>query len=46
MKKRGQKAMTNKELSSYLEAIRIIVEISNDKSDIVKALEQLQSKLK
>lgn len=38
--------MTNKELSSYLEAIRIIVEISNDKSDIVKALEQLQSKLK
>ena len=45
MEKRGKKAMTNKELASYIEAIKIIVEIS-DKTDIVKHLERIQEKLK
>ncbi len=38
--------MSNKQLNSYLEAIKIIVKNSADKENIIKAIEQLQKKLK
>lgn len=38
--------MSNKQLLSYLEALKIIVISSLDKENIIKAIEQLQSKLK
>ena len=45
MKKRVDN-MTTKQLSSYLEALKIIVEKAKDKSEILKAIEQIQERLK
>lgn len=39
-------AMTNKQLNSYLESIKLIVESTEDKQQIIKAIEKLQEKLK
>lgn len=38
--------MTNKQLASYLESLKIIVQNSTDKNEIIKAIEQIQEKLK
>ena len=38
--------MTNKQLNSYLESIKLIVESTEDKQQIIKAIEKLQEKLK
>ena len=38
--------LTNKELSSYLEAIKIIVENATTKAEILLAIEKMQCKLK
>ena len=38
--------MTNKQMLTFLEAIKIIIESSSDRENIIKAIEQLQSKLK
>ena len=43
---RGKQIMSNKQLNSYLEAIKIIVKNSADKENTIKAIEQLQKKLK
>lgn len=37
--------MNTKQLNSYLEALKIIVEKATDTGEILKALEQLQEKL-
>ena len=39
-------AMSNKQLNSYLEAIKIIAQTTTDNKQIIKAIEQLQQKLK
>ena len=44
--KKGCYLMTNKELASYLEAVKIIVENATTKAEILKAIEKLQCKLK
>jgi hypothetical protein len=38
--------MSNKQLNSYLEAIKIIAQTTTDNTQIIKAIEQLQQKLK
>ena len=42
----GREAMTNKELASYLEALKIIVQSASSTTEIIEAIEKLQSKLK
>jgi len=42
---RGKKTMSNKQLLSFLEALKIIVNNSSDRENIIKAIEQLQDKL-
>lgn len=37
--------MNTKQLNSYLEALKIISQNAKDTTDIIKAIEQLQSKL-
>jgi len=37
--------MSNKQLLSFLEALKIIVNNSSDRENIIKAIEQLQDKL-
>ena len=44
--KKECRLMTNKELASYLEAVKIIVQTANNKAEILKAIEKLQCKLK
>lgn len=43
---RGKKQMTNKQLDSYLEAIKLIAINSSSLDNVVNAIEQLQNKLK
>jgi hypothetical protein len=43
---KGQHTMSNKQLNSFLESLKIIVENATDKESILKAIEQPQSKLK
>jgi len=43
---RGKKTMSNKQLLSFLEALKIIVNNASDRKKIKKAIEQLQDKLK
>lgn len=42
---KGKKNMNTKQLNSYLEALKIIAQNATDKTDIIKAIEQLQTKL-
>lgn len=42
---KGFEKVNTKQLSSYLEALKIIAENATDKNEIIKAIEQLQSKL-
>ena len=42
----GDCIMTNKQLNSYLESIKIIAENTKDNQEIIKAIEKLQEKLK
>ena len=42
---RGKKPMNTKQLNSYLEALKIIAQNAADKAEIIKAIEQLQTKL-
>lgn len=42
---KGKKNMNTKQLNSYLEALKIIAQNVTDKTDIIKAIEQLQTKL-
>ena len=42
----GDSSMTNGQLNSYLESIKLIVESTEDKQQIIKAIEKLQEKLK
>ena len=42
---KGNNRLNTKQLNSYLEALKIIVENATDKAEILKAIEQLQSKL-
>ena len=41
----GDVIMSNKELDSYLEALKIIAETTEDTEQIIKAIEKLQKKL-
>lgn len=43
---KGRKTMSNKQLLTFLEALKIIVVNSSDQENIIKAIEQLQNKLK
>ncbi len=42
---KGLKQMSNKQLNSYLEAIKLIAQTAKDTAEIIRAIEQLQSKL-
>lgn len=37
--------MTNKQLNSFLEALKIIIQSSSDRENILKYVEQIQTKL-
>jgi hypothetical protein len=37
--------MTNKQLNSFLEALKIIIQSSSDRENILKYIEQIQTKL-
>lgn len=43
---KGKKSMTNKQLDSYLEAIKLIAQNASSLETVVNAIEQLQNKLK
>ena len=43
---KGKKSMTNKQLDSYLEAIKLIAQNASNLETVVNAIEQLQNKLK
>lgn len=42
---KGKKLMNTKQLNSYLEAIKIIAQNAAEIIEIIKAIEQLQTKL-
>lgn len=44
--KRSNKQMNNKQLLTLLEALKIIATNSSDHENIIKAIEQMQEKLK
>lgn len=43
---KGKKQMTNKQLESYLEAIKLIAQNASSLETVINAIEQLQNKLK
>lgn len=43
---KGKKQMTNKQLESYLEAIKLIAQNASSVETVINAIEQLQNKLK
>lgn len=43
---KGKKQMTNKQLESYLEAIKLIAQNASSLEIVIDAIEQLQNKLK
>lgn len=43
---KGKKQMTNKQLDSYLEAIKLIAQNASSLETVINAIEQLQNKLK
>lgn len=42
---KGKKQMTNKQLESYLEAIKLIAQNASSLESVINAIEQLQNKL-
>lgn len=43
---KGKKPMTNKQLDSYLEAVKLIAQNASSLETVINAIEQLQNKLK
>jgi hypothetical protein len=43
---KGKKQMTNKQLDSYLEAIKLIAQNASSLETVINAIEQLQNRLK
>lgn len=42
---KGQYTMTNKQLNAFIEALKIIVDNSSDRENIVEYLDRIQDKL-
>ncbi len=43
---KGKSTMSNKQLNSFLESLKIIIQNAADKESVLNAIEQLQNKLK